>query len=283
MARTQLRALGLSADAIRHLVSGGRLHPLRWGVYALGRPQVDDLGRWMAAVLSCGARTVLSHTSAAALLAIEREHPGVIEVSVPLEVTRRRPGLVVHRRSGLNRTDLTRHHGIPVTTPAATLVDLAACLPRRRLEAAVNNADKLGLVSSPALRAAVERMGRRPGVAVLRELLDRRTFRLTDSELERLFLPIARRAGLPVPETGRSLNGFRVDFHWPDLGLVVETDGLTYHRTPAQQGEDRMRDQAHTAAGLTPLRFTHEQVRHEPEQVRATLMKVARRLRARAG
>ena len=99
-------------------------------------------------------------------------------------------------------------------------------------------------------------------------MLDRRTFRLTDSELERRFLPLARAAGLPVPLTRQRVNGFEVDFFWPDLGLVVETDGLRYHRTPAQQARDRLRDQAHTAAGLTPLRFTHAQVRFEPGHVR---------------
>src|SRR5690242_3384511 len=89
-----------------------------------------------------------------------------------------------------------------------------------------------------------------------------------------LFLPIARQAGLPQPVTGRTLNGFKTDFHWPDLGLVVETDGLRYHRTPGQRARDRVRDQAHAAAGLTPLRFTHEQVRFDPDYVRATLAAV---------
>jgi very-short-patch-repair endonuclease len=69
-----------------------------------------------------------------------------------------------------------------------------------------------------------------------------------------------------------------VDFYWPDLGLVVETDGLRYHRTPAQQTRDRRRDQTHTAAGLTTLRFTHAKVRFAPKHVRTTLAKVARRL-----
>lgn len=113
----------------------------------------------------------------------------------------------------------------------------------------------------------------------MRRILDRRTFALTDSELERRFLPITRAAGLPLPETGRKLNGFKVDFYWPDLGLVVETDGLRYHRTPAQQARDRMRDQAHTASGLTCLRFTHAQVRFEADHVRATLAAVVRRLK----
>jgi very-short-patch-repair endonuclease len=76
------------------------------------------------------------------------------------------------------------------------------------------------------------------------------------------------------------VNGFRVDFYWPELGLVVETDGLTYHRTPAQQAEDRRRDQAHTAAGLTVLRFTHAQVRYEPGYVEQVLRAVARRLQS---
>jgi very-short-patch-repair endonuclease len=111
---------------------------------------------------------------------------------------------------------------------------------------------------------------------VLRDLLRRDVFALTESELERRFLPIARRAGLPPPRTQAHLNGFRVDFFWPDLGLVVETDGLRYHRTPAQQARDRRRDQVHAAAGLTPLRFTHHQVAHEARSVEATLRAVVR-------
>jgi very-short-patch-repair endonuclease len=161
------------------------------------------------------------------------------------------------------------------------LVDIAARLNQPQLEAAINRADKRGLVDPETLRSALDRWPRVPGVAVLRKTLDRRTFTLTDSELERRFLPIARAAGLPQPQTGREVNGFKVDFYWPDLGLVVETDGLRYHRTPAQQAKDRLRDQAHTAAGLTPLRFTHAQVRFEPGHVRATLAAVARRLGAR--
>jgi very-short-patch-repair endonuclease len=79
--------------------------------------------------------------------------------------------------------------------------------------------------------------------------------------------------------TQQWVKGFRVDFYWPDLGLVVETDGLRYHRTPAERAQDRVRDQAHTAAGLTPLRFTRAQVRFDPEQVEAILDALVRRLR----
>ena len=86
-----------------------------------------------------------------------------------------------------------------------------------------------------------------------------------------------------MPETGAWVNGFKVDFYWPDLGLVVETDGLRYHRTPGQQARDRVRDQAHLAAALTPLRFTQAQVRFEPAQVERTLRKVAHRLKTLRG
>lgn len=111
--------------------------------------------------------------------------------------------------------------------------------------------------------------------------MDKATFVLTDSELERYFLPIARRAGLGRPLTQARVNGFDVDFYWPELGLVVETDGLRYHRTPSQQARDRVRDQTHTAAGLVPLRFTHWQVRHERRRVQETLEAVARTARAK--
>src|SRR5437764_13684152 len=171
---------------------------------------------------------------------------------------------------------MPRHSGY---SPVRTMVDIAARLDRGQLEAAINEADKLDLVDPAALRSALVRFTGQRGVAALREILDRRTFTLTDSELERRFLSLVRAAGLPRPQTGCHLNGFKVDFHWPELGLVVETDGLRYHRTPAQQARDRLRDQVHVAAGLTPLRFTHAQIKFEPRHVERTLAAVARRLR----
>jgi very-short-patch-repair endonuclease len=278
VARWQLLKLGFRPDAIKHRVSKGRLHPVAWGVYAVGTPHLTRYGRWMAAVLSCGPDAALSDGSAAALLEIRPDRGGKIEVSVPVGVTRRPRGVVVHRRARRGPWEVTVHRGIPVTSPACTLVDLATRLGRRQLEAAVNEADKRDLIDPESLRFALDNLARRPGVAILRELLDRRTFRLTDSELERRFLPIARRVGLPPPETQENVNGFDVDFYWPDLGLVVETDGLRYHRTPAQQARDRLRDQTHLAAGATPLRFTHAQVRFEPDHVQRILASVARRL-----
>jgi very-short-patch-repair endonuclease len=276
--RRQLLELGLSGDAVDHRIATARLHPVMAGVYAVGRPGLSQRGSWMAAVLACGSAAVLSHDSAAALWRIRSAYGSVVAVTVPPSVCRRRPGISTYRRS-LEPDERTEIDRIPVTSIHRTLLDIAAQLRREDLEAAINAADKHGLTTPPRLRAALADYAARPGVAVLRAVLDRRTFVLTDSQLERRFLPIARRAGLPRPRTGRRLNGFKVDFHWPELGLVLETDGLRYHRTPAQQARDRLRDQAHTAAGLTPLRFTHAQVRYEPDHVEQTLSAVVERLK----
>ncbi len=231
----------------------------------------------MGAVLSCGDHAVLSHGSAAALWGIGRERR-MVEISAPVSSRARRADLVIHRRTGLGLSDLTVHHGIPVTTPGLTLLDHACRLGRERMERMINAADKLGLVKPPQLRAFLDQHPRRDGVGRLKAILDQRTFRYTEPGLEQAFLAVAEAAGLPTPLTQQRVNGFKVDFYWPELGLVVETDGLTYHRTPAEQARDRLRDQAHTAAGLTPLRFTHDQVKYEPERVRRVLATTAGRL-----
>jgi very-short-patch-repair endonuclease len=275
VARWQLLELGFTRHGIEHRLGNGRLHPVWRGVYAVGRPDLTREGWWMAAVLACGPGAALSHSSAGALLVVVRPRPGAIHVAT--RAKRTRPRIVVHRR-GLREDDVTTHCGIPVIAVVPTLVDLATELSRDALEAAISEADKRDLIDPESLRGALDDFPPRPGVAILRETLDRRTFRVTDSKLERLFLPIARRAGLPSPRTRKYANGFRVDFFWPELGLIVETDGLRYHRTPAQQANDRLRDQRHLAEGLIPLRFTHGQIRYEPEHVEATLRAVVARI-----
>jgi very-short-patch-repair endonuclease len=278
IARRQLLELGYSSKGIDHRLENGRLHRLHQGVYAVGRRSVGSKGRWMAAVLACGPKAALSYSSAAALWRIGSEERNLIELSVHSPHQRRRPRLRIYRRPSLWPEDLTTRYGIPVTTPIQTLIDMALRLDRPGVERGINEADRYDLVHPPALRRALDEWGGEPGVAALRRIFDRRTFRLTKEELERRFLPLVRKAGLPVPLTGQFVNEFEVDFYWPDLGLVVETDGLRYHRTPAEQARDRLRDQAHTAAGLTQLRFTHEQVRYEPEWVVRILTQTASRL-----
>ncbi|MGZ5321962.1 MAG: DUF559 domain-containing protein [Solirubrobacterales bacterium] len=294
IARRQLLALGMDRSTIQRRLNAGRLHPVWRGVYAVGRPDLTAQGRWMAAVLTCGDGAVLSHASAAALWGIrpgkppdrrERSADGSpqVHVSVSRSSRFRRRGIRVHRPALLGVSDTASHDRIPATSPARTLIDLGTCLSASQLEAAVSRAGKEGLVAPEALRSALARCSSLQGAAAVRRILEREDFVLADTELERLFVPLARRAGLPVPLTGRRVNGFEVDFFWPELGLVVEADGLQWHRTPGQQTKDRQRDQAHSRRGLTPLRFTHWQVAHEPRNVSATLREVAGVIRSGNG
>jgi very-short-patch-repair endonuclease len=202
-----------------------------------------------------------------------------IEVSVAYPIQIRRTGITVHRRRNLEQRHIRVDGPIRVTNPVLTLVDFAASHNHAQVEAAVNEADRLDVIDPERLRLLLDDYSGWRGARLLREVLDRRTFTLTDSELERWFRPIARRAGLTDLVAGARVNGFKVDFYSPALGLVVETDGLRYHRTAAQQGRDRRRDQIHTAAGLTPLRFTHYEIRYERQHVEAVLRAVANRLR----
>ena len=278
--RGQLLALGFGPEAIQHRIEIGRLHPIHNGVYAVGRPELSRRGEWIAAVLACGEGAALSDDSAAALWEIRPDRRGPIHVTVPASRSVQRPGIVVHRRRSYN---VRARHGVPATDPIDTLIDLAAVHDGRRVERAVNEAHNRDLVRWERLAAAVAACSpRRPGAAALRAILDRATFCLTDSELESLFLPIVRRAGLSKPRTRRRVHGFRADFWWPELGLVVETDGLRFHRTPLQQLGDRKRDQLWATKGITTLRFTHWQVAHAPTDVVRTLAAVAERLRGAA-
>jgi very-short-patch-repair endonuclease len=284
VARRQLLDLGVTPKMIERRLASGRLHALWRGVYAVGRPAVTRRGWWMAATLACGHDALLSHMSAAELWGIletktgseeGRNRPPLIHVSVSETRVPRVAGIRVHRRRDLDESDRAERDGLPVTAPARTLIDLGNLLHPGGLEAAVNRADKLELIDPEALRKEVSDHGGMDGVKSLRRVLDRRTFTLTDSELERRFLRLVRRAGLPEPKTQQRVIGFRVDFYWPDLRLIVETDGLRYHRTPQQQGRDRLRDQTLIAAGFIVLRFTHAQVTFEPDRVVGTLRSVA--------
>jgi len=275
--RAQLIERGLTAKAIAHRLRTGRLHQLGGGIYAVGRPDVDQYGQWMAAVLSCGPKALLSHRSAAALWGIAKTSRELeTEVVVPGAIRRRRQRVRLRRRVDLSSAHRREVSGIPVTDPISTLVDLASCVVEWRVEKAINDADRLGLVDPETLRAEVNGLPPRPGMACLRRLLG--CDALTDTGLERKFLGIVRDAGLPLPKTQAWVNGYRVDFYWPDLELVVETDGWAHHRTPGEQATDRRRDQAHTKAGLTTLRFAEKQVRYEPQQVKATLSAIMHRL-----
>jgi len=281
LTRGDLLGLGFSAEAIKHRVRKGRLHPVARGIYAVGRKELPREGRWMVAVLACGPGAALSHRSATALWGFGEEHQDYIDVSVRRASEARLRRIRCHRRPSLPSQSITKRLNIPLTNPVRTFLDLATVTGPKTVERAINEADKIDVIDADSLRRALDDYSGQSGIRLLRHVLDKHTFRLSDEELERLFRPIAAAADLPVPLTKQMVNGFEVDFFWSDLGLVVETDGWRYHRTPSAQTRDALRFQTHTAAGLTPLRFSHYQVKYEPAHVRRILTKTAANLRAR--
>lgn len=252
VSQRQLREAGLSPSAIARRVRSGRLHHVHRGVYAVGHPGISQRGEWRAAALAFGAGAVVSHRSAAELWGLLRPAGGPIDVSVPGGGGRaRRGGLRVHRRASLPAASLTRRDGIPVTKPARTIADLRGCASPDEVRRAIRQADVLGL----PIGADVEH--------------DR-----TRSDLERDFLRLCRRYGLPRPQVNVWIGRRQIDFLWPDCRIAVETDGYTYHRGRQAFRDDRRRDLELRARGLEVVRLSEEQVDGEPERVAAILRRV---------
>jgi Transcriptional regulator, AbiEi antitoxin len=163
VALRQLPELGLSSSAVRSRVASGRLHRVHRGVYAVGHRVLGVEGRWIAAVLACGRDAVLSHRSAAALWSLRPTTRTAIDVTVPRRVGLSRPGIDVHRATGLEPGDLTRVRGVPCTTVARTLVDLAEVIDRRELARACEQAEVLRRFDARALEGALARTTGRHG------------------------------------------------------------------------------------------------------------------------
>jgi predicted transcriptional regulator of viral defense system len=163
----QLLALGLSRSAVSKRTRAGRLHRIHRGVYAVGRPSLTQRGRWMAAVLACGPRALLSHRSAAALHGLRPDNRAKIDVTLPGSSVRSRRGIEVHKSTTLTAADVTTVDGIPCTTVARTLVDLGDEIDRPAVEHAVGQSEVLGLFDGQAVDAALERAGPRRGAGIL--------------------------------------------------------------------------------------------------------------------
>ncbi len=255
----QLRVIGLSSSGIGRRVDCGRLHRLHRGVYAVGHPQVGEAGRRWAAVLACGPEAVLSHRSAAAAWDLMRGG-GVIHVTVGRGGRRAPAGVRLHRTRVGSPSELTILRGLPITTPARTLLDLAASGVRdRRLERLVDRAELLGLVDFAQLRAMSRH---RPGSAPLNAVLSRYAPGPVDtrSRLEEIVYELCDAHGLPRPNVNTIIEGDVRDFAWPQRRLVVEADSYTWHRSPSALNDDRARDVPLVLAGWRVLRFTWDQV-----------------------
>jgi very-short-patch-repair endonuclease len=232
----------------------------------------------MAGLLAIGPGSAISHSSAGGFWSFaspDRE----IEITVCPPRNVARPGLRVHRSTTLTASETVTLGGLTVTDPLRTITDLATRWTAQRVDDAIERMNQIGLRSPAQLADELSRRHPIAGTARVRDRIARWTISLTDTQLERRFLPIARRAGLPQPLTQQQVSGYRVDFYFPELGLVVEADSLRYHRTAARQTADARRDHAHIAAGLIPLRFTHTQISYEARETEETLRRVAAQCR----
>lgn len=269
----QLLAAGVGRGAIEHRLRTGRLIGVHRGVYAVGHLHDANEVRWMAAVLACGDSAVLSRHAAAAHWELRPSSALRIDVTVAGRAGRRaRRGIVVHRSTDLPPAETTTHRGIPVTTVARTLLDVAAILQPPSLSRAVERSDILELFDLAAVQSTLDRHPNHRGAARLGAVLDLyRDDEPTRSELEAMFLALCAAHDLPRPLVNHMVEREEVDFLWPHHRLIVEVDGRQTHLTRAAFERDRAKDARLTVAGYRVIRFTYRQIQYAPEGVAATL------------
>ena len=274
VASWQLSALGLSRYAVRYRVRAGRLHRIHRGVYAVGYPTLTPKGHRMAAVLAHGPEAVLSHSSAAA-------HWGIGQPSWKYDVTtphskRSRRGMRTHTAS-LDPEEVTVRDGIPVTSVARTILDLAAVLRHDALTRLIEESDRREFFDLKALDRAIARRPHAVGIARLRTVLAAyRGTADTRSGLERGFRALIAKAGLPEPQYNVLVAGLTVDVYWPEWKLVVELDGRPYHASPRAHEQDRVRDATLQKVDIRVLRVTDERFNNDPDSVLADVLALRR-------
>lgn len=275
---TQITALGVPARTLRDWAAAGRLHRVHRGVYAVGHRPLTPHARWLAAVLACGTASWLSHRSSAALLAVRRDWAGGVDVTSTGRIGQGRDEISVHRADLLLPSEVTSLAGIPCTTAARTLVDLASVVRADSVEYAIHAAQAKRLVTRNEIAAVIAHLPGRRGTGVVRRIL-----RLTDeaeddarSRNERRFRRIVKRAGLPSPRGNHWIalethpaGGVEVDFAWPDRRVAVEIDSATYHETERAFVNDPARNRHLMLAGWRPLRFSDRDLIERPNEVGA--------------
>ncbi|MFL5893940.1 MAG: hypothetical protein ACJ76Z_02355 [Thermoleophilaceae bacterium] len=231
------------------------------GVYRVGHDAPSTEATYMAAVKACGEAAVLSGRAAGHLLGLVKGAPPPPEVTARTE--RRVKGVRTRRCRKLDRRDATVWRGIPVTTVARTLVDLAGVLSRDELARACHEAGVRYETTPAQVDAVLSRCSSSRGAANLQAILHG-DVNVTLSRLEKRFLKLLRAARLPLPETNHRAGSFRVDCRWPEQKLTVELDSYTFHRSRYAFERDRRREREARARGDDFRRFTWGDVFEQP-------------------
>ena len=277
VARWQLIERGVGAWWIQSAIERRHLHPIHHGVYAAGHPSLTELGTMMAAVLSGGAGALLSHQNAGSVWGFATALPGLVDVTVRRTGRGGRLGIRVHRPRRFPAAEARIRHGIPLTSPSRTLLDLAAVLPERQLLEALREADRRDLLEVHTLGALASVPGRRGRTVLLELLAAYRPPPETRSGLQDRFIELVDDAGLPRPAVDVVIEGFEVDCVWPAERLIVELDSWRFHGDRAAFERDRHRDARLQVAGYVVLRFTWERVVKDPAGVARDVAAVLRR------
>jgi very-short-patch-repair endonuclease len=283
VSRGQLRALGLTEDAISDRIASGYLQPVFRGAFAVGHRAINRSGRMLAAILACDEDTVVSHGSAAELLGLWDKQLPVIHVIPPDWSGRKTPGIRWHRVRLPRLDEIEVRNGVKCTTISRTIVDMAGESSWGQLRRLVEQAAILRQLDVNEIDLVLSR-GRRRGAPRLRTILSgwRGTSKSPRirSQLEARLLPLLIEEGLPAPKTNVELsvdgNRFEIDLLWQTQRLAIETDGEETHGTRAAFQRDRKRDQILTAAGFRTARITWRQVVDEPN---AVVHRIARMLK----
>jgi predicted transcriptional regulator of viral defense system len=271
----ELRECGLGHSAILRRAARGWLHRLYTGVYAVGHPNPSWEGLLLAAVKACGPGAILSHICAAMLWGfIERDEDRYPDVTVIGAGTRVQPRIRVHRTAEFADRDRRRLQGIPLTSPARTLLDIAATLDGAPLRSAVRRAQGTKRVNVREICEVIGRLGPRKGSRRLATVVAEGPAP-TRTVLEDVVLDLILNGGLAHPDVNKPLilSGRRVipDFRWPEQRLIVEADGAAWHAGKVAREDDAERQALLEAHGQRVLRVTWEQAIALPTQTLARL------------
>lgn len=276
--RRQLHEVGLTNQMIKTRIAHGGLNRVHRGVFAVGHRALTVESRWMAAVLAYGPGAVLSHRSAGQLWGLYPRSEIAPEVTAPGSRLSK-GGIVVHR--GSPRADeVGPMWGIPVTSVARTMLDLAGMLREREVERAWNEMEVREYRVRLSVPDLIERYPGRPGTLLLSRLANRkaRPVGITRNDLEESFLALIDRFDLPRPRMNvhLALRGrfYEVDCLWEDRKVAIELDGGAAHRTVRAFNKDRERDRILTAEGYTTSRLTWKHIHETPNEVADDLRRI---------